>query len=155
MSGRTPVILADGRRVTGFRKTLRRQSPKRPLLDRLHEINERQARRAPSGWEVRVGFLLPRTLCGFVASGPHGSGVTVTKDFVQVSHSSADECFQRACDFLGIIARDRAAFTVTASIISLSRPGEHYGRHLTVSRGTLYVSSGVVPPKVYEPREGL
>jgi hypothetical protein len=148
MSGRARH-LRDGVWITN-RKTARRQSPRRPLLERLHDLNARQARRDP-GYDVRIGFLLPPELGGFVASGPHGGGVHVLKDFVQISGVSAEQCFQRAANFFAVVAKDRA-FTRRASIISLKRPGEHYGRHLTVAGGTLMVCGGYVEPKIFHAR---
>ena len=112
MSGRT-LHLRDGELVTN-RKTDRRQSPRRPLLVRLHEINERQARRNPSPWkfDVRLGFLLPKMLQPFVASGPHGNGVTVHRGFVQIRHGSTEECLLSAAEFFAVVARGRSAFVV-------------------------------------------
>lgn len=57
MSGRVRVSLPDGRRVTGYRKTLRRQSPRTPP----HE--------AP---ELRLAFLLPKRIVAFVPAGSYG-----------------------------------------------------------------------------------
>ena len=154
MSGRVLVTLSDGRTVRGFRKTLARRQPKRPLLDRLYELNERRARQTPTRWcpEVRVGFLLPKDLCAFVSSGPHPGGVDVHRGFVQITHGSADQCFERACGFLAAVARERPPFTIVASIISTATPGRGYGRHLTAVRGCLIVSGGVLDPRIYEAR---
>jgi hypothetical protein len=142
----------DGTAIVGYRKTNRRRRPARPLLERLYELNQRQARRHPTRWcpEVRVGFLLPKHLQGFIASGQHGFGVNVHRGFVQITHGSADQCFGQAREFFATVAKERPAFTVTASVISSSQPGRNYGRHLTIVRGALVVSAGYAEPKVYE-----
>ena len=152
MSGRT-LHLRDGVLITN-RKTDRRQQPKRPLLERLHEMNARLAKRHPSKWapDVRVCFLLPKTLAGFVASGPHGIGVVVFKGFVHITSYSLEQCLQQARELFASIARQRPAFTVTCSILSLSRPDRTWSRHLTVVNGTLIVSGGLVEPVIYEAR---
>jgi len=80
----------------------------------------------------------------------HGAGVTVRKDFVQVCGGSAEQCFQLAAEFFAVVARARSAFTRRASIIALSRPDEHYGRHFTVVPGALIISGGHVEPKIFE-----
>ena len=152
MSGRT-LHLRDGELITN-RKTDRRQSAPRPLLVRLHEMNDRQARCSPSTFErdVRVAFLLPKTLQGFVASGRHGIGVNVLKGFVQITSYSAEQCFEQAREFFATVAKERPGFTITASIISTAHPDQHYGRHLTVVRGAMVVSGGIIEPRVYEAR---
>jgi hypothetical protein len=151
MSGRT-LHLRDGELITN-RKTDRRQSPRRPLLVRLHEINERQARRNPSPWkfDVRLGFLLPKMLQPFVASGPHGNGVTVHRGFVQIRHGSTEECLLSAAEFFAVVARGRSAFVVMASIVSPTHPDRPgCGRWLSVVNGAMVVCSGQVEPRIYE-----
>jgi hypothetical protein len=150
VSGRT-LHLRDGALITN-RKTDRRQSPKRPPLERLHEMNVKLARKNPSQWapDVRVCFLLPKTLAAFVASGPHGIGVVVFKGFVQVTSYSLEQCLQQARDFFATVARQRPAFTITCSIMSMTRTDRTWSRHLTVVNGTLVVSGGLVEPLVYE-----
>jgi hypothetical protein len=151
MSGRT-LHWRDGELITN-RKTERRQSPRRPTLARLHDLNVTSLKRSPPRWvpEVRIAFLLPKTLRGFVASGAHGIGVKVIKrDFVQVCSGSSEQCFKLAQEFLRVVAKDRPAFTMTASVMSSAHPDRTYGRHLTVVRGAVVVSGGVVEPKVWE-----
>lgn len=151
MSGRVVTGWREGKPIVGYRKTLRRQAARRPLIERLHALNERQAKRSPSGWDVRVGFLLPTDVGALVASGAHGIGVTVVKDFVHVAGGSAEQCFQRAADFLGAVAR-RRIFTRRASIISLQRPGEHYGRHLMWTDAALWIGGGEFEPRIFHPK---
>ena len=150
MSGRT-LHLRDGIWITN-RKTRRRRAPTRPMLERLHDLNEKCRRRFPDRWvpDVRVGFLLPKTLDPFVASGPHGPGVNVHRGFAQIACGSTEQCFLRAREFLAAVAMDRPAFTTMAVISSTAQPGRYHGRHLTVVRGALVISSGVIEPRVYE-----
>jgi predicted RNA-binding protein len=152
MSGRTRH-LRDGELITN-RKTDRRQSPPRPLLERLGDLNEKHRKRDPDRWvpDVRVGFLLPKSLEAFVASGKHGIGVNVTRGFVQITSESAEQCFQRAREFLAAVAKQRPAFTVMASVISDAHPERRHGRHMTVVNGALVISGGLVVPRVYEAR---
>ncbi len=152
MSGRT-LHLRDGVLITN-RKTDRRQSPPRPPLERLHEMNVKIARRNPTKWmpDVRVCFLLPKTLSAFVPSGPHGLGVLVFKGFVQITSYSLEQCLQQAREFFATVAKQRPAFTVTASIMSMTRTDRSWSRHLTVVNGSLVVSGGLVEPLVYETR---
>jgi hypothetical protein len=152
MSGRT-LHLRDGVLITN-RKTDRRQSEPRPALDRLHALNVKSIGRYPPKWcpEVRIAFLLPKSLRGFISSGVHGYGVKVTRDFVQIVGGSSEQCFKLAQDFLAIIAKHRPAFTLTVSIVNCEHPDRNYGRHLTVVRGAVVVSGGVVEPKVFEER---
>jgi hypothetical protein len=135
------------------RKTDRRQTPARPVLDRLHDLNVKSLNRAPAKWvpEVRVAFLLPKSLRGFVASGQHGIGIKVIKrDFVQITSGSSEQCFKLAQDFFAVVAKHRPAFTITVSVMSSQHPDHTHGRHLTVVRGAVVVSGGVVEPKVFE-----
>jgi hypothetical protein len=57
MSGRVRTTLADGRRVIGYRKTLRRNLPRTPA----HETPE-----------LRLIFLLPATLAFATAPRMYG-----------------------------------------------------------------------------------
>ncbi len=150
MSGRT-LQLRDGIWITN-RKTDRRRAPVRPMLERLHELNERCRRRFPDSWvpDVRVGFLLPKTLDPFVSPGQHGPGINVHRGFAQIACGSTEQCFVRARDFLATVAKDRPAFTMVACISSSAQPGRYHGRHLTVVRGALVISSGVIEPRVFE-----
>lgn len=151
MSGRT-LHLRDGELITN-RKTDRRQSPRRPLLERLHDLNSRDVRPRPSDAppEIRMAFLLPKMLQGFVASGPHGPGVAVlARGFVRITSYSSERCFDLARGFFVAVAADRPGFTVTASIIDAGDPARSCGRHLTVVRGAMVVSGGLVEPRVFE-----
>lgn len=150
MSGRA-LHLRDGELITN-RKTERRQSRARPPLARLIDVHVSQARRTPTAWnpEYRLTFILPKTLQGFVASGPHGNGVVIFKGLVQVTKGSATECFMAAAHYLAKVFRDYPVFTMLG-VISCSREPERYvGRHLVVIRGTLVVCSGNIAPQVYE-----
>jgi hypothetical protein len=154
MSGRVRWF-RDGELVVGHRKTDRRNKARRPIAERLREINLRSIDKAaaPDAPAVRMAFLLPASLQGFVASGQHGIGVTVmARGFVQVRGHSAEQCFGLARDFLGGVARDRPAFTAYASLMSCRDPDRSFGRHLTVVSGALVVSAGYAQPKVFEAR---
>jgi hypothetical protein len=144
--------MRDGVLITN-RKTDRRQSRSLPALDRLHAVNVKSITRYPPKWvpEVRIAFLLPKTLRGFVASGVHGIGVNVIKrDLVQITSGSSEQCFKLAQEFLATVAKHRPAFTISVSVVSCDHPDRTYGRHLTVVRGAVVVSGGVVEPKVWE-----
>jgi hypothetical protein len=150
MSGRS-LHLRDGKLITN-RKTDRRQTAARPMAERLLEFN-RNGLADVVGKEVRIAFLLPASLQPMVASGPHGVGITVfARGFVRINGHSAEQCFGLARNFLGSIARDRAAFTAFASIVCSLEPDRSYGRHLTVVSGSLVVSAGTPEPKVFEAR---
>lgn len=135
----------------GYRKTDRTRSA-RTLLERLDGLNDRCARRFPSRWvpDVRLGFLLPRTLAPFVRSGPHGIGVRVLRGFVQISHGSATECYVSAAEFFAAVARGRPAFRVMSCVKALQHPDRCYGRWLVVVNGAMVVAGGVIEPQVYE-----
>jgi hypothetical protein len=149
MSGRVRVKLADGRVTTGYRKTLARRSPARPLEDRLHEINERYRRRYPQGWkpDVRLGFRLPKSLAPFVSSGPHGLGVNVISGFVQICGASSHECIVSALAFLHGIAKG-LPFSVFAVVSSSDFPERKHCRYLTVNAEKVE-SSGGLEPRIY------
>ena len=150
MSGRS-LHLRDGKLITN-RKTDRRQGPARPMAERLFELNLKGLDDVV-GREVRMAFLLPASLQGFVASGQHGIGVTVfARGFVRIGGHSSEQCFGLARDFFQDVARGRPAFTVQASLINSEAPDQHYGRHLTVVSGALVVSGGTHEPKVFEAR---
>lgn len=150
MSGRSRH-LRDGVWITN-RKTDRRQSPTRPLIERLHELNEKHAARDQNGWDVTVCFLLPKSLEAFVSSGQFCVGIQVFRGFVQISGDSTERCFERAQSFFATVAKQRSAFTLTASIMNRKRPGEHWGRHMTIVSGNVVVTGGMVEPKVFEGR---
>lgn len=149
MSGRT-LHFRDGELITN-RKTDRRQSPKRPLLERLHELNDKCARRYPSRWcpDVRVGFILPKMLQPFVASGPHGA-VNVHKGFVQVTEVSRQRCLDRLQEFFASVAKQREAMTITASVSSSTHPGQRFCCWIVVVRGAIVECGGHRQPAVYE-----
>lgn len=147
MSGRARH-LRDGILITN-RKTDRRQSRRRSPLERLHDLNVRCARRFPNPWRVRLGFLLPRTIAPFVADGPHGIGINVYRGFVQISHGSAEECFVSASHFLAVIAKDRPAFIVPGSLMTIEQPPRTGARWLSVVNGALVVCSGMHEPRIY------
>jgi hypothetical protein len=137
----------DGETVTGFRKTARRQSPSRPLKERLHELALKGA--ADTATRVRLAFVLPPDL--LISKGPHPGGVEVIgSGFVRVASWSAEKCFERTQAFLANVAKDRAGFTRTAVIVNTQRPDERYVRHLSVTRGAVVISSGYHEPRIYE-----
>ena len=72
------------------------------------------------------------------------------RGFAQITSGSTEQCFLRARDFLAAVAKDRPAFTMVAVISSSTDPSRYHGRHLTVVRGALVISSGVIEPRVYE-----
>lgn len=92
MSGRTRVTLSDGRRVTGFRKTLRR-NPR--SFDPFSEAD-------PSiPFVLRVALPLDIV----VAAGPTGIvGVTVDDlRYLQAQGHGLEWVFRQASDFLGTV----------------------------------------------------
>ncbi len=138
------------------RKTDRRQSRPKPLIERIVAIHDRITRKFPTPWssDVRVGFFLPKFLWPFVASGPHGAGVEVLRGFVQLRDGSAEECFQSATHFFEVIAKDRPAFSVLAVITRVTPKPELterrvYARYLSVVNGAMVVSSAMIDPKIY------
>jgi hypothetical protein len=147
MSGRARH-LRDGVLITN-RKTDRRRSASRSLFDRLAELNDRATRRYPSGWKVRLGFILPKSIAPFVSGGDHGLNVHVLRGFVQVAHGSAEECFISAAEFFSAVARDRPAFSVLAVLSSIDHPNYRGARHLTVVNGATVMSSATIEPRVY------
>jgi len=152
MSGRA-LHQRDGEWITN-RKTDRRQSPKRPLIERLDALNVQYAKRYPTRWcpEVRMGFLLPKLWAPFVSSGPHGFGVKVIRGFVQITNGSAEECFQSAINFCAVVGKGKPPEIILATIRSSTEPNKHHGRWLSVVNGAMVASSGHVEPRVYLPR---
>jgi hypothetical protein len=149
MSGRARH-LRDGQWITN-RKTDRRNPRRSPAERRQALITEAFAKPDPA--LVAMVFRLPEWLGAATAPGQHGIGIEVLKsDFVRVSGNSADHCWYLARSFLGAIARESRGFTVHASIIC--RAGEHagksYGCFLTVTRGSVVVSMGLIEPRLYE-----
>jgi hypothetical protein len=150
MSGRTRVVLPDGRAVRGFRKTHRRNPPRKPVV---------VVRNAPplapdlppdppsADYPVRLCFLLPDTV--LVSPGPHGFNTAVLPgNVVRIRGREARHCFALAREFFAVVAWDRA-FTCRAVITRDDDP-RTFGRHLTVVRGSLVISGGMVEPRVYE-----
>lgn len=152
MSGRTRTVLRDGRSVLGFRKTLRRN--RRRPVGRIREPSAPAAILAdgPSlDYPVRLSFLLPDTI--LVSPGPYGFNVMVLPgNFVRIRGRSADHCFALARCFFAAVARESMAFTCHGSII---RDDDiwAYGRHLTVVRGAMVVTGGLIEPRVYAAAE--
>jgi hypothetical protein len=68
---------------------------------------------------------------------------------VRIRGREARHCFFLAREFFAVTADDRPAFTCHATI---SRDGDErvYGRHVTVVRGSVVISAGVVEPRVYD-----
>ncbi len=109
MSGRSLVTLADGRVVRGYRKTPRRNPPRKPLV---------VVRNAPplapglppdppsADYPVRLTFLLPDTI--LVSPGPHGFNTAVLPgNVVRVRGRNAEHCFALARCFFAAVARER------------------------------------------------
>jgi hypothetical protein len=149
MSGRTKWV-RDGQVVTGHRKTDRRQSPQRPLKERLHDVALAGA--GEKAERVRLAFMLPESLHALMSTGELEDGVRVlARGFVRVTSWSAEKCFMRLQQFFRDVAKDRAAFTITAVVINSEQPGQRYTRHITVVRGAMVVSAGgLIEPKVFE-----
>lgn len=144
MSGRARPFLRDGERI-GYRKTDRR-NPRKDPRERMAELIS-----APSDFPIRLAFQLPKTLEGFVGGARHGLHIeTFTRGFVRISHRSAEQCFAEARRFLADIAKERPAFTTRGVIINSEQPEKTYGRHLTVIRGAVVVTAGLIEPRVYE-----
>jgi hypothetical protein len=131
MSGRVRVTHADGRVTTGYRKTDRRNNPRRESIDSLHDRNERRGNRLLAPYKVRVAFDLPES--ALVADGPHGIGINVIKGFVQVAGHSSTQCFQKIKPFLSdILGHNGGVVTLQASVISIECPADKYSRWLTI-----------------------
>lgn len=98
MSGRSRVALADGRTVTGYRKTLRRNPRRLPV---------RGATVDPASvpeWVLR--FMLPTTIAFSVAEGHTGViGVVVKRPgpCVETAGKNLDWVLQQASKYLGSI----------------------------------------------------
>jgi hypothetical protein len=137
----------------GYRKTLRRNPRRcREFIDTLHYLNVRRGKRLLAPYPVRVAFWLPKSV--LVADGPHGGiGINVIKGFVQVGGLSSKQCFEKAHRFLADVAGDEV-LTLTASIISVERPDNKFGRFLTIAKPSvkprMFVTGGQEEPQVYE-----
>jgi hypothetical protein len=147
MSGRVRTILSDGRRVTGFRKTLRTNPRRDPALRRQQLL---RAALKPPGDEIQVGlcFRLPQSIEPFVSAGIHGIGVTVKpKGFVVIVGKTSDHDLYLARKFLLEPARDKPAFCTGATLIANSIPDQPCERHLLVIAGVPALCGGRAPPR--------
>jgi hypothetical protein len=150
MSGRTRVVLADGRTVRGYRKTLRKNSHKPLVVTRNAPPPAADLPPDPPSAEypVRLSFLLPATV--LVSPGPHGFNTAVLPgNVVRIRGREARHCFALAREVIAVVAHDRPAFTCRATI-TRDDDDRAYGRHLTVVRGALVISAGLTVPKVYD-----
>jgi hypothetical protein len=150
MSGRTRVVLPDGRAVRGYRKTLRRKPPPQPVVvirNALSLAPDLPPDPPSVDYPVRLTFLLPDTV--LVSPGPHGFNTAVLPgNVVRIRGREARHCFAMARElFALVVAWDRPAFTCRA-IISRDDDDRTYGRHLTVVRGALVITGGMVEPRV-------
>jgi hypothetical protein len=141
----------DGELVTN-RKTDRR-SPKRRPPERLHYLNDQCRRRFKSEWPVRLGFLLPKDLTPFVASGQHGPRVFVHRGFVHIMGGWSEDCFIAAEKFFADVARGRPAFRVLAAISADNDP-RRFTRCLVVVNGAMVVTAADIEPRIYEVPSG-
>lgn len=108
MSGRVRTTLADGRRVTGYRKTLRRNERTKPE-DRP---------------ELRFTFTLPYPIALLTLAGEYAGGATVDIDgMVTVRGQDRDWVLRKAAEFLQGIARDLTWEPITATLFCPSYPG--------------------------------
>jgi hypothetical protein len=85
-----------------------------------------------------------------VSPGPHRFNCRVLPgNAVSIRGRSADHSFALARAFFAAVAKDRPGFTVT---VSVRRDGDErsYGKHLTVVRGAVVISGGLVVPKVFD-----
>jgi hypothetical protein len=71
-----------------------------------------------------------------------------TAPLVRIRGREARHCFALAREFLAAVAWDRA-FNCRATIMRDDDP-RTFGRHLTVVRGALTISGGLVEPRVYD-----
>lgn len=154
MSGRTRVVLPDGRFVVGYRKTLRRNPPRKPVVERVSRTRYSADRPnilsgPPSpDYPVRLTFLLPDTV--MVSPGPHGFNTMVLPgNVVRIRGGNAEHCFSLARCFFAAVAMQRPGFTCHA-VLARDDDERRYGRHLTVVRGALVISGGLTQPRVFE-----
>ena len=108
MSGRVRTVLSDGRRVTGYRKTLRRNERTRPE-DRP---------------ELRLTFILPEVFA-FATSPGEYAGATVEHDgLVTVRGKDRDYVLRKAGEFLRSIAAGLTlAEPISATLFCPRYPG--------------------------------
>lgn len=150
MSGRTRTVLADGRVVRGYRKTLR-TSPRKPMVvvrRALPSAPDLPADPPSSDYPVRLTFLLPDTV--LVSPGTHGFNTMVLPgNVVRIRGRNAEHCFSLARCFFAAVAMSRPGFTCHA-VVARDDDERTYGRHLTVVRGALVISGGLTQPRVFE-----
>lgn len=145
MSGRTRVTLADGRRVTGFRKTLR--------------INRRSAPcDAP---ELRFTFLLPPHLAFATRAGEYGA-VTVEPDGLAIVRGKERTwMLTKAGEFLKSIAGETAVLDPISAVLfcpdsmapnfgARAKPGYTRSYDITVACGTVRLAGPGHEPIVIE-----
>jgi hypothetical protein len=108
MSGRVRVTLGDGRRVTGFRKTLRRNQRTRPQ-DRP---------------DLRLTFMLPQVLGFSTVPGEYPGNITVDADSLVTARGNDREwVLRKAGEFLRSIAVGLTLDPITACLFCPGYPG--------------------------------
>lgn len=144
MSGRVRVNLADGRRVTGFRKTLR-QNPRLRPEDRP---------------ELRFTFMLPPALAFSTRAGVYGFATVDPDGMVTVRGRERDFVLRKAGEFLRSIAHGLTLDPIDATLFCPShrhpvdgmpdRPGYSDGYLIVVACGTpsVVVSRSSIKPLV-------
>lgn len=139
MSGRSLWTLADGRRVIGYRKTLRQ-------------------RQAPSATEMptlAVLFNLPAAL-SLLAPGPyHGSRVTVSEDATASAKMTTwdrEKLFGLVADFIREVVRPGTPpWSVTMRLTSTARPNWSDEWRLTWIDKFVVIDKSRVVPLIYPP----
>jgi hypothetical protein len=99
-------------------------------------------------YPVCLTFLLPDTI--LTSPGPHGFNTAVLPgNVVQIRGREARHCFVLAREFFAAVGCERPGFTRRAVIAHNDDP-RTYGRHLTMVRGSVVISGGMVEPRVYD-----
>lgn len=111
MSGRVRTVLADGRRVTGFRKTLRRNPRLSP-------------EQRP---ELRLTFTLPPQLSAFTRSGIYGSVEVDIDGMVTIRGKDRDWMLRKAAEFMKGIAHGLTLDPIAAVMFTPSHPAPTLG----------------------------
>jgi len=108
MSGRTRVTLSDGRRVIGYRKTLRR--------------NERlPPERRP---ELRLTFMLPAPIAALTLPGIYDCATVDADGLVTVRGRDRGFVLRKAAEFIkGVAAGRTLAEPITAVLFCPAHPG--------------------------------
>lgn len=129
MSGRVRVTLSDGRRVTGFRKTLRR-NPRLPQSPRA---------------DLRLVFDLPERLAFCTRSGEYGPATVDTDGKVTVQGIDRDFILRKAGEFLRNICHGLTLDPINAVLFAPAvpsvipggpaRPGYQDGYQIVVTTG--------------------